>query len=50
MDTKQSRDDPNAPFRWICPRCNTVNIITATVCEGCDEMRPAEAQKQVANG
>lgn len=34
------RDDPNAPFRWICAHCSTVNAITDTRCLGCK--RPKE--------
>jgi hypothetical protein len=39
------RDDPNAPFRWICPKCTTVNGIADEVCLGgsCGTKRPEKA-------
>lgn len=38
-------DDPNAPFRWICPKCDTVNGVDDPVCLGgsCGTRKPAES-------
>lgn len=43
-DWRQRRDalvgaDPNAPFRWICPHCNTVSAVGDAVCLGCGQPR-----------
>ncbi len=34
--------DPNGPFRWICPKCSTVNGIQDDICLGgsCGMHRP----------
>lgn len=34
--------DPNAAFRWICPKCSTVNGIQDAICLGgsCGTHRP----------
>lgn len=34
-----TKDDPNAPFRWICIHCTTVNAVDIDVCVGCRKPR-----------
>lgn len=48
MDTKPS---PNDAFRWICPKCSTVNGIEDAVCLGgsCGTLRPVAASYQLAD-